>query len=97
MCVYAVCARFKEVLLLDCDVVPMRDPSYMFDAPEFRKNGNYFWGDIYGEGMFKDEAFDYVGMWGCLLHLNMCMIRGTAGSVLVHSVLTAALVPVQAG
>jgi hypothetical protein len=33
----------------------------MFDAPEFRQSGNYFWGDIYGEGMFKDEAFDYVG------------------------------------
>lgn len=41
-------SRFKEVLLLDCDVVPMRDPSYMFDAPEFRQAGNYFWGDIYG-------------------------------------------------
>jgi hypothetical protein len=36
------------VLLLDCDVVAMRDPSYMFDAPEFRQAGNYFWGDIYG-------------------------------------------------
>lgn len=49
--------------MLDADVVPMRDPSYMFDAPEFRKNGNYFWGDIYGEGMFNDAAFDYVGKW----------------------------------
>lgn len=60
--------RFKEVLMLDADVVPMRDPSYMFDAPEYRKNGNYFWGDIYGEGMFNDAAFDYVGRWllaGC--------------------------------
>lgn len=50
--------------MLDCDVVPMRDPSYMFDAPDFRQAGNYFWGDIYGEGMFKDEAFDYVGALG---------------------------------
>jgi hypothetical protein len=63
MCgVDTVCPRrFKEALLLDCDVVPMRDPTYMFEAPEFRQSGNYFWGDIYGEGMFKDEAFDYVG------------------------------------
>lgn len=41
--------RFKEVLLLDCDVVPMRDPSYMFDASLYRKAGNAFWGDIYGQ------------------------------------------------
>lgn len=41
--------RFKEVLMLDCDVVPMRDPSYMFDAPEYRQAGNSFWGDIYGQ------------------------------------------------
>lgn len=53
--------RFKEVLLLDCDVVPMRDPTYLFDSPEFRQQGNYFWGDIYGEGMFKDESLDYIG------------------------------------
>lgn len=58
---HACVCRFKEVLMLDCDVVPMRDPSYMFDEPEFRQGGNLFWGDIYGEGMFKDEAFDYVG------------------------------------
>jgi hypothetical protein len=33
----------------------------MFDAPLFRERGNYFWGDIYGVGMVKDEVFAYVG------------------------------------
>lgn len=56
-----LCRRFKEVLLLDADVVPMRDPAYLFDDPQYRKDGNYFWGDIYGEGMFDDKALDYVG------------------------------------
>jgi hypothetical protein len=84
-CVFAVAARFKEVLLLDCDVVPMRDPTYMFDAPEFRQNGNYFWGDIYGEGMFKDEAFDYIGTWLCSPHwlMDMCWVLGTVERVVV--------------
>lgn len=53
--------RFKEALLLDCDVVLMRDPAYLFDAPEYRASGNLLWGDIYGEGMFQDKAFDYIG------------------------------------
>jgi len=48
-------------MLLDCDVVLMRDPAYMFDAPQYKALGNYFWDDIYGSGMFKEELFDYVG------------------------------------
>lgn len=53
--------RFKEAFLLDCDVILRRDPAFMFDAPLFRERGNYFWGDIYGTGMVKDEVFPYVG------------------------------------
>jgi hypothetical protein len=53
--------RFKEAFLLDCDVILRRDPAFMFDAPLFRERGNYFWGDIYGVGMVKDEVFAYVG------------------------------------
>eukprot|EP00775_Hariotina_reticulata_P006257 gene6257-6495_t len=55
-------SRFKEVMLLDCDVVLMRDPAYMFEAPQYKILGNYFWDDIYGAGMFKEELFDYVGL-----------------------------------
>lgn len=58
-------SRFKEVLLLDCDVVLRKDPAYMFDAPLYKERGNYFWGDIYGYGMVKDEVFEYVGAWYC--------------------------------
>eukprot|EP00882_Tetradesmus_deserticola_P030000 GHRQ01033651.1.p3 GENE.GHRQ01033651.1~~GHRQ01033651.1.p3 ORF type:complete len:218 (+),score=91.79 GHRQ01033651.1:1480-2133(+) len=55
-------SKFKEAFLLDCDVVLRRDPAYMFDAPLFRERGNYFWSDIYGTGMVKDEVFPYVGL-----------------------------------
>lgn len=49
-------------MLLDCDVVPARDPAYLFDSREFVEAGNLFWGDIYNEGLVKyDESADYVG------------------------------------
>lgn len=49
-------------MLLDCDVVPARDPSYLFDLEEYRAGGNLFWGDIYNEGLVKAEASaDFIG------------------------------------
>jgi hypothetical protein len=44
---YAVMhSRFREVLLLDADNVPVREPSFLFDRPEFRDTGTLFWPDI---------------------------------------------------
>ena len=44
---YAVMhSRFREVLLLDADNVPVRDPGFLFDRPEFRNTGTVFWPDI---------------------------------------------------
>jgi ADP-heptose:LPS heptosyltransferase len=36
---------FKEVLLLDADNVPMRDPEYLFETPEYKTTGALFWPD----------------------------------------------------
>jgi FkbM family methyltransferase len=36
---------FQEVLLLDADNVAVRDPTYLFDDPEFVAKGAYFWPD----------------------------------------------------
>jgi hypothetical protein len=36
---------FREVLLLDADNVPVRDPAYLFDSPEYRQTGAMFWPD----------------------------------------------------
>src|SRR5579871_6091439 len=38
--------RFAEVLLLDADNVPVRDPGFLFDAPEYREAGTLFWPEI---------------------------------------------------
>ncbi len=39
-------SRFKEVLLLDADNVPVANPEYLFDTPEFRDMGAIFWPDF---------------------------------------------------
>ena len=44
---YAVMhSRFREVLLLDADNVPVRDPSFLFNRAEYRDTGTLFWPDI---------------------------------------------------
>jgi len=37
---------FKEVLLLDADNVPVVNPEFLFETPEFRQTGAIFWPDF---------------------------------------------------
>jgi hypothetical protein len=39
-------SRFAEVLLLDADQVPVRDPAEIFDWPQYREAGALFWPDM---------------------------------------------------
>ncbi|GMF20812.1 unnamed protein product [Phytophthora fragariaefolia] len=49
--VYAVYNSFFErVLFLDADNVPARDPTYMFESPEFLDTGAVFWPDFWHPG-----------------------------------------------
>jgi Mannosyltransferase putative len=41
-------SRFEEVLLLDADLVPVRDPAECFDWPEYREHRAVFWPDVVG-------------------------------------------------
>lgn len=38
-------SRFQEILLLDADNVPLRDPEYLFDSAEWHEHGAVFWPD----------------------------------------------------
>ncbi len=38
--------HFQEVLLLDADNVPVANPEYLFEEPEFRRTGAVFWPDF---------------------------------------------------
>lgn len=40
-------SRFESLLFLDSDNIPVRDPTYLFDSPEFRKHGAIFWPDFW--------------------------------------------------
>ena len=64
---YAVLhTTFREVLLLDADNVPVRDPTYLFEAPEYTQRGAIFWPDIerFSEipPSFNPEIWKALGM-----------------------------------
>ncbi|CAH0480944.1 unnamed protein product [Peronospora belbahrii] len=40
-------SRFESVLWLDSDNIPVRDPTYLFELPEFVKYGAIFWPDFW--------------------------------------------------
>ncbi|RLN02781.1 hypothetical protein BBJ28_00023409 [Nothophytophthora sp. Chile5] len=40
-------SRFENVLWLDSDNIPVRDPTYLFDSPEFVQHGAMFWPDFW--------------------------------------------------
>ncbi|TYZ66327.1 hypothetical protein PybrP1_012481 [[Pythium] brassicae (nom. inval.)] len=40
-------SRFESVLFLDSDNLPVRDPTYLFDSPEFARTGALFWPDFW--------------------------------------------------
>jgi hypothetical protein len=43
-------APFKDVLLLDADNIPVRDPTFLFDSAEYQRQGAIFWPDFYERG-----------------------------------------------
>ncbi|KAG7381637.1 hypothetical protein PHYPSEUDO_005795 [Phytophthora pseudosyringae] len=46
--IYAIYhSHLEQVLFLDADNVPVRDPSYLFETPEFVKTGAVFWPDYW--------------------------------------------------
>jgi hypothetical protein len=45
-CYSVVHAPYKEVLYLDADNFPLRDPSFLFDSQQYRYHGAVFWPDV---------------------------------------------------
>jgi ADP-heptose:LPS heptosyltransferase len=48
-------SSFREVLLLDADNVPVVNPEFLFDTPQFRRTGALFWPD-YDRGRDPDAG-----------------------------------------
>uniref|UniRef100_M4BVB4 RxLR effector candidate protein n=1 Tax=Hyaloperonospora arabidopsidis (strain Emoy2) TaxID=559515 RepID=M4BVB4_HYAAE len=55
-------SAFDQVLLLDADNFAVRDPSYLFDTPEFINTGAIFWPDYWrpGNTIFNIHANSFV-------------------------------------
>ena len=49
-------SSFREILLLDADNVPVVNPEFLFDAPQFRAAGAVFWPDYQRAGNHKAPA-----------------------------------------
>ena len=54
-------SRFEQILLLDADNVPVRNPEYLFDAPGFHATGAVFWPD-YGRCKKADPIWRSCGI-----------------------------------
>ncbi len=54
---------FQEVLLLDADSYPVRNPEFLFDWPQYRKHGAVFWPDLeLNTYMIPDYAWTIFGV-----------------------------------
>jgi len=47
---------FREVLLLDADCYPTRDPEFLFDWPAYGQRGAVFWPDLVSSKSYLPEA-----------------------------------------
>ena len=52
---------FAEVLYLDADNGPIRDPTFLFDADQYKKLGAIFWAD-YDRWRLRSDVWDIFGM-----------------------------------
>ena len=53
-CYAMVNSRFEEILYLDADNVPVRNPEYLFDSREYQETGAVFWPDL---GRFEKTLY----------------------------------------
>ncbi|KAK3279264.1 hypothetical protein CYMTET_12839, partial [Cymbomonas tetramitiformis] len=47
-------SSFKEVLFLDADSMPIRDPTYLFSIPQYKQTGAVFWPDFWNAPDIRD-------------------------------------------
>lgn len=57
---------FEEVLYLDADSLPAKNPEYLFDLPEYQERGAMFWPDLPPSGRKEWIPNDVWDQWGLL-------------------------------
>jgi hypothetical protein len=56
-------SRFQEVLYLDSDNLPIRNPEYLFQDPHYIKTGSLFWPDFWGQN-HRNSLWDVLDIQG---------------------------------
>ncbi|EGZ18997.1 hypothetical protein PHYSODRAFT_499480 [Phytophthora sojae] len=82
--IYAIYhSTFDKLLFLDADNVPVKDPTYLFETPEFVKTGTVFWPDYWhpGNTIFYLNADSLV--WQLLDMPFVDMFEQESGQILV--------------
>lgn len=54
-------SRFQEVLLIDADNIPLKNPACLFEMEAYRENGNYFWSDFW-RGTYDTALYTTLGL-----------------------------------
>ena len=57
-------SAFREVLLLDADNMPVRDPTFLFDEPFYRETGALFWPDCHHASIWYAIGRDTLRVFG---------------------------------
>lgn len=55
-------SRFREALFLDADNVPVANPEFLFDAPQYQKTGALFWPDFPSSSEEPEIAWKSCGL-----------------------------------
>ncbi|TDH66514.1 uncharacterized protein CCR75_003271 [Bremia lactucae] len=82
--VYAITnSEFEHVLFLDSDNVAVRDPSYLFNLPEFEQTGAIFWPDFWHPGHTIFNIHDDSLLWELLDMPFIDMFEQESGQLLI--------------
>lgn len=83
--VYAmVFSSFDEVLMLDADNYPVRNPTYLFSTKEYRKDGAMFWPDFWNaqSSIFPDLHTNSF-WWNIIGIPYVEMMEGESGQIVI--------------
>ena len=54
---------FEEVLVLDSDNVPLKDPAFLFESETYTATGNLFWPDFWTNNFLNPgPAYSFLGL-----------------------------------
>ncbi|GMF24608.1 unnamed protein product [Phytophthora lilii] len=74
---------FERILFLDADNVPTRDPTFLFNSPEFVENGAVFWPDFWHPGRTIFNIHSQSLVWELLDMPFVNMFEQESGQILI--------------